>query len=63
MATSLQGHVCPLCNTLGETTMILSREKELLKVRLEEEDVVESLKQKMAKYYGNKHVSSGNFDC
>ena len=63
MAASLQGLFCPLCNTLGETTMILSREKELLKVRLEEKDVVESLKQKMAKCYGNKHVSSGNFDC
>ena len=63
MAASLQGLFCPLCNTLGETTMILSREKGLLKVRLEEDDMVETLKQQMAKCYGNKNASSGNFDC
>ena len=63
MAASLQSHNCPLCNTLGETTMILSREKGLLKVRLEEDDVVTSLKEKMAKLYGHRNTQHGTLDC
>ena len=50
---------CPLCNTLGEERMSLSREKGILKVRLETVDIVASLKQQMAKCYGNRVLPIG----
>ena len=61
MAPSLEEHTCPLCNTLGETTMILSKEKGLLKVRLETEDIVASMKEQMAKSYGHRNSQYGTF--
>ena len=54
-----QNSQCPLCRTLGETRMTLSREKGILKIRLETEDIVASLKQQMAKCYGNRVLPSG----
>ena len=59
MEARLGEHVCPLCNTLGETRMILSKEKGVLKVRLETEDIVASLKEQMAKTYGHRNVQYG----
>ncbi len=38
--------------------MILSKEKGLLKVRLERDDVVTSLKEQMAKSYGYRKIPS-----
>ena len=37
---------CPLCRILGETKLILSKEKGILKLRLEIEDVQTLLKVK-----------------
>ena len=48
------GSHCPLCRILGETRLTLSSEKGLLKVRLESEDVQKSLKEQMARCYGNR---------
>ena len=56
---SHQQEQCPLCRTLGEERMILSRENGILKVRLETEDIVASLKEQMAKCYGNRMLPSG----
>ena len=50
---------CPLCNTLGEERMSLSRENGILKVRLETVNIVASLKQQMAKCYGNRVLPPG----
>ena len=61
MAERLHEHYCPLCNTLGETRMILSKEKGVLKVRLEKDDVVSSLKEQMAKCYGYNNGKCGTF--
>ena len=61
MTNSLPEHFCPLCNTLGETRMVLSGEKGVLKVRLETEDIVRLLKEQMAKCYGYNHVDHGTF--
>ena len=63
MATSLQEQFCPLCKTLGETKMILSEEKGILKVRLERDDVVASMKEQMAKCYGYRNTQYGSFIC
>ena len=52
--SSHSGSHCPLCRILGETRLTLSSEKGLLKVRLESEDVQKSLKEQMAKCYGNR---------
>ena len=51
MAANVE-HSCPLCNTLGETTLTLSRVKGVLKVRLEKDDIITSMKEQMAKTYG-----------
>ena len=60
MASLQQGHYhCPLCRTLSETRMTLSREKGILKIRLETEDIVASLKEQMAKCYGNRVLPPG----
>ena len=61
MASRQQQHVqCPLCNTLGEEKMTLSRDPNgVLKVRLETVDIVASLKQQMAKCYGNRVLPQG----
>ena len=57
---SHQHSQCPLCNTLGEERMTLSRDPNgILKVRLETIDIVASLKQQMAKCYGNRVLPSG----
>ena len=61
MESSVQEHFCPLCKTLGETKMILSKEKGLLKVRLERDDIVTSLKEQMARCYGYKNAAYGIF--
>ena len=61
MATSLQEHFCPLCKTLGETKMILSEEKGILKVRLERDDVIASMKEQMAKCYGYRNAQYSKF--
>ena len=63
MAASLVDHHCPLCNTLRETRMTHSREKGILKVRLEEYDIVTSMKEQMAKTYGQKNIPNGYFVC
>ena len=52
--SSHSGSHCPLCRILGETRLTLSNEKGLLKVRLESEDVQKSLKEQMARCYGNR---------
>ena len=56
---SHQQEQCPLCRTLGEERMTLSRENGILKLRLETEDIVASLKEQMAKCYGNRMLPSG----
>ena len=57
---SHQHSQCPLCNTLGEERMNLSRDPNgILKVRLETVDVVASLKEQMAKCYGNRVLPPG----
>ena len=61
MAANVE-HSCPLCNTLGETTLTLSREKGVLKVRLEEDDIVTSMKEQMAKTYGHRNTQYGTSD-
>ena len=61
MAANIEEHICPLCRTLGETTMILSNEKGLLKIRLQEEDIVTSLKEQMAKSYGYRNTQHGTY--
>ena len=61
MAAMLE-HNCPLCNTLGETTVTLSREKGVLKVRLEKDDIVTSMKEQMAKTYGHRNTQYGALD-
>ena len=60
MAASLGERYCPLCKTLGETKMSLSREKGLLKIRLETNDIQTSLKEQMAKCYGYKEDSQNS---
>ena len=61
MAASVREHFCPLCKTLGETKMVLSKEKGLLKVRLERDDIATSWKEQMAKCYGYRNAPYGNF--
>ena len=56
MADTQENHNCPLCRTLGETTFTLSSENGILKVRLETEDIQKSLKEQMAKCYGNRRA-------
>ena len=56
---SHQQEQCPLCRTLGEERMTLSRENGILKLRLETEDIVASLKEQMAKCYGNRVLPPG----
>ena len=56
---SHQQEQCPLCRTLGEERMTLSRENGILKLRLETEDIVASLKEQMAKCYGNRMLPPG----
>ena len=48
------GSQCPLCKILGETKMILVEEKGVLKLRLETEDIQATMKEQMAKCYGNR---------
>ena len=48
--------ICSLCNTLGDTKVFFIEGKRTLKVRLETEDIVETLKESMAKYYGTRKI-------
>ena len=62
---------CPLCKTLGVTKLALSKiyliylalskDKGLLRERLERDDIVKTLKQQMAKCYGSSNSQHGNF--
>ena len=61
MAANVE-HNCPLCNTLGETTVTLSREKGVLKLRLQNDDIVTSMKEQMAKTYGHRNTQYGALD-